>query len=91
LPPVCHAGRCEKSDVARLAGAFRAGFAIQDGMAADQPGTQLSHRIGFGIALLFGAGFAVLVGDGDVDRGDADAAAIVMEGIECGEAGLSVR
>ena len=59
-------------------------------MAFDQLGAQLGDGVGFGIALLFGAGLAVFVGHGDVESRHAQAAPIVMEWVESGEARLAI-
>jgi hypothetical protein len=53
-----------------LARTFRAAASVDNGLAADQPRTQLGDRVGFGVALLLGAGLAVFVRDGDVEGRD---------------------
>src|SRR5690606_4164576 len=74
----------------RLAGALCAAAAVVDGLAFDQSGAKLGDGVGFGVPLLLGAGFAVFVGYRDVEGGYANAAAVIVERVERGEARLSI-
>ena len=52
-------------------------------LTADQPRAELGDRIGFTVALLLGAGVAVLVGHGDVEGSDAQTiVGIVVKRVE---------
>ena len=91
IAPQLGACRRQQGDVARLARTFRAAAPVDDGLAADQARAQLGDGVGFGVALLLGAGFAVFVGYGDVEGRDTQAfAAIVVERVEGGKAGLPI-
>ena len=58
-------------------------------MAFDQPGAEFRDGVGFGVALLLGAGFPIFVSDGNVEGRHAQTASVVMERVKGGEARLS--
>ena len=73
IAPQLRAGRRQQGDVTRLARTLRAAASVDNELAADQPRAQLGDRVGFGVALLLGAGLAVFIRHGNVDGGDTQA------------------